>query len=77
MNLVKQLLMSVVRIILSIVEQGNIRAAQDRWDESLDFHLQAYRRYIGLFGRGHFRIASLAAKLGQHYFRRGELSQAK
>ena len=64
-------------IAMSLAEQGNVRRAQERWAESFKYHYQACTLVLKIFGRGHFRTAALAAKLGQHYQRRGDLVQAK
>ena len=60
-----------------LVERGNIRGAQGNWEESLHYHLEAYASYMTIFDGGHFRIAALSSKLGQHYHRMRELNLAK
>ena len=65
------------RIAMSVLEQGNVREAQARWDESLEHYLEAYQRFLKIFGHGHFRVAAVGSKLGQHYERLGDYKKAR
>lgn len=65
------------RAALCLVEQGNVARAQGREEDSFGYFQKAYATWLDLFGRGHFRVAALATKLGEHYHRIGKLSKAK
>ena len=55
---------------------GNIELAYGNLAEALELHSQALNLYVDQFGRQHHMVADSAYKVGEVYFRKGELDLA-
>lgn len=65
-----------VRTGLILYALGNLRAAQDRWDESFEYHQRAWRHMRATVGERDFYTANVAHKLAEHLMRAGRSEEA-
>ncbi len=65
-----------VRTGLILYVLGNLRAAQNRWDESFEYHQRAWRHARATVGERDFYTANLAHKVAEHLIRIGRSEEA-
>jgi tetratricopeptide (TPR) repeat protein len=65
-----------VRTGLVLYALGNLRAAQDRWDESFEYHQKAMRHMRATVGERDFYTANVAHKIAEHLIRSGRSEEA-
>lgn len=65
-----------VRTGLMLSALGNLRAAQNRWDESFQFHQRALRHMNATVGERDFYTAIAVHKMGEHFARLGQREAA-
>jgi tetratricopeptide (TPR) repeat protein len=65
-----------VRTGLILYALGNLRAAQERWDESFEYHQRAWQHMLGTVGERDFYTANVAHKIAEHLIRTGRNEEA-
>lgn len=65
-----------VRTGLILYALGNLRAAQNRWDESFEYHQRAWRHMLATVGERDFYTANVAHKVAEHLIRLGQYESA-
>ncbi|PLB49703.1 tetratricopeptide repeat domain-containing protein [Aspergillus steynii IBT 23096] len=65
-----------VRTGLILYVLGNLRAAQDQWDESFSYHQRAWSHMRATVGDRDFYTATVAHKIAQHLVRLGRSEEA-
>ncbi|GFF26775.1 probable disease resistance protein At1g58390 [Aspergillus udagawae] len=65
-----------VRTGLILYALGNLRAAQNRWDESFEYHQRAWHHMLGTVGERDFYTANVAHKIAEHLIRSGRNEEA-
>ena len=65
-----------VRTGLILYALGNLRASQNRWDESFDYHLRAWHHMQATVGDRDFYTANVAHKIAEHLIRLGRSEEA-
>ncbi|UKZ83205.1 hypothetical protein TrVFT333_011010 [Trichoderma virens FT-333] len=65
-----------VRTGLILYALGNLRAAQNKWDESLEYHQRAWRHMLATVGERDFYTANVFHKLAEHFIRLGQNEEA-
>lgn len=60
-----------VRTGLILYALGNLRATQNQWNESLDYHLRALRHMRATVGERDFYTANVSHKVAEHFMRSG------
>lgn len=56
-----------VRTGLVLYALGNLRAAQDNWDESFEYHQRALRHMLATVGEKDFYTANVSHKVAEHF----------
>lgn len=65
-----------VRTGLILYALGNLRARQDQWDESFEYHQRAWRHMRETVGDKDFYTANITHKIAEHLFRLGRTEEA-
>ncbi|KAJ4415136.1 hypothetical protein N0V82_007506 [Gnomoniopsis sp. IMI 355080] len=65
-----------VRTGLILYVLGNLRAAQDQWDESFEYHQRAWRHMRATVGDKDFYTANITHKMAEHLMRLGRSEEA-
>lgn len=65
-----------VRTGLILYALGNLRAAQNQWDESFEYHQRAQRHMLATVGERDFYSANVAHKVAEHLIRLGQNERA-
>ena len=65
-----------VRTGLILYVLGNVRAAQNRWDESFEYHQRAWHHMRATVGERDFYTANVAHKIAEHLFRSNRSEEA-
>ncbi|KAL3469683.1 tetratricopeptide repeat domain-containing protein [Aspergillus californicus] len=65
-----------VRTGLILYALGNLRAAQSRWDESLEYHQRAWDHMQATVGERDFYTANVAHKMAEHFIHSGRSEEA-
>ncbi|KAI1078974.1 tetratricopeptide repeat domain-containing protein [Whalleya microplaca] len=65
-----------VRTGLILYALGNLRAAQDQWDESFEYHQRAWRHMRATVGERDFYTANITHKIAEHLIRVGRNEEA-
>ncbi|KAL6699691.1 tetratricopeptide repeat domain-containing protein [Trichoderma pleuroticola] len=65
-----------VRTGLILYALGNLRAAQDKWEESFEYHQRAWRHMLATVGERDFYTANVFHKLAEHFIRLGQNEEA-
>lgn len=65
-----------VRTGLILYVLGNLRATQDRWDDSFSYHQRAWSHMRATAGDRDFYTATVAHKIAQHLLRLGRSEEA-
>jgi len=58
-----------VRTGLILYALGNLRAAQNRWGDSFEYHQRAWRHMLATVGERDFYTANVAHKVAEHFIR--------
>jgi tetratricopeptide (TPR) repeat protein len=65
-----------VRTGLILYALGNLRAAQNQWDESFDYHQRAWHHMLATVGERDFYTANVVHKVAEHLIRLGRSEEA-
>ncbi|KAL5344308.1 hypothetical protein ACLOAV_010737 [Pseudogymnoascus australis] len=65
-----------VRTGLILYALGNLRAAQNRWDESFEYHQRAWRHMRATVGEGDYYTANVTHKIAEHLIHLGRSQEA-
>ncbi|KAI5460821.1 tetratricopeptide repeat domain-containing protein [Mariannaea sp. PMI_226] len=65
-----------VRTGLILYALGNLRAAQNQFDESFGYHQRAWRHMKATVGERDFYTANVAHKIAEHHFRQRQYEEA-
>ncbi|TVY21056.1 hypothetical protein LARI1_G001255 [Lachnellula arida] len=65
-----------VRTGLILYALGNLRAAQNQWDESFEYHQRAWHHMRATVGERDFCTANAAHKIAEHLIRSGRRNEA-
>lgn len=65
-----------VRTGLILYALGNLRAAQNKWEESFEYHQRAWRHMLATVGERDFYTANVFHKLAEHFIRLGQNEEA-
>lgn len=65
-----------VRTGLILYALGNLRAAQNQWDESFEYHQRAWRHMRATVGERDFYTANITHKIAEHLIRLGRNEEA-
>lgn len=65
-----------VRTGLILYALGNLRAAQNQYDESFEYHQRAWRHMRATVGEGDFYTANVTHKIAEHFIRIGRSQEA-
>lgn len=65
-----------VRTGLIFYALGNLRAAQNQWDESFEYHQRAWRHMRATVGERDFYTANVTHKIAEHLIRLGRNEEA-
>ncbi|KAL2833318.1 tetratricopeptide repeat domain-containing protein [Aspergillus cavernicola] len=65
-----------VRTGLILYALGNVRAAQNQWDESFEYHQRAWDHMRATVGERDFYTANVAHKIAEHLIRSGRSEEA-
>ncbi|TVY55719.1 putative disease resistance protein [Lachnellula cervina] len=65
-----------VRTGLILYALGNLRAAQNQWDESFEYHQRAWHHMRATVGERDFYTANAAHKIAEHLIRSGRRNEA-
>ncbi|EMR67542.1 putative tetratricopeptide repeat domain-containing protein [Eutypa lata UCREL1] len=65
-----------VRTGLILYVLGNLRAAQNQWDESFEYHQRAWRHMRATVGERDFYTANITHKIAEHLIRLGRNEEA-
>lgn len=65
-----------VRTGLILYALGNLRATQDQWDESFEYHQRAWHQMCATVGERDFYTANVAHKLAEHLMRADRREEA-
>lgn len=65
-----------VRTGLILYALGNLRAAQNEWDESFKYHERAWRHMRATVGERDFYTANITHKIAEHFIRSGRSEEA-
>lgn len=65
-----------VRTGLILYALGNLRATQNQWDESFEYHKRAWHHMHATVGERDFYTANVAHKLAEHLMRLGRSEEA-
>jgi hypothetical protein len=65
-----------VRTGLILYALGNLRAAQNQWDESFEYHQRAWRHMRATVGERDFYTANVTHKIAEHLIRSGRNEEA-
>jgi tetratricopeptide (TPR) repeat protein len=65
-----------VRTGLILYALGNLRAAQNRWHDSFEYHQRAWQHMLATVGERDFYTANVAHKVAEHLIRLGQYESA-
>ena len=65
-----------VRTGLILYALGNLRAAENKWDESFEYHQKALRHMRATVGDRDFYTANVVHKIAEHFVRLGRSGEA-
>lgn len=65
-----------VRTGLILYALGNLRAAQNRWHDSFEYHQRAWHHMLATVGERDFYTANVAHKVAEHLIRLGQYESA-
>lgn len=65
-----------VRTGLILYALGNLRAMQNQWDESFEYHQRAWNQIRATVGERDFYTANITHKIAEHLIRTGRMEEA-